>query len=48
MGSGFLEFDSSRLLRCVRMRIAAINFQLPIDTATKSIMRNHSAHGPLD
>jgi hypothetical protein len=42
------EFDGSGLLRGMRMRIAAIDFQFPINTPAESVMRNHSAHGPLD
>src|ERR1700752_4201403 len=42
------KFDNLGLLRGVRMRIATINFQLAIDTANEPVVRNHSAHGPLD
>ena len=32
----------------MRMRIAAIHFQLPINIPTKPIVRNHSANGAFD
>src|SRR5438309_6565971 len=35
-------------LRGVRMRTAAVNFQLSINRATEPIMRNHPAQGPVD
>ncbi len=45
---GPLKFDSFGLLRGVRMRIAAIHFQLPINMPTEPIVRNHSADGAFD
>jgi hypothetical protein len=40
--------DDLRLLCGMGMRIPPINFQFPIDCATQPIVRDHSAHGPLD
>src|SRR6516162_5340938 len=48
IGSGRLNFHSLGLLRCMGMRIAAIDFQFPIHVPAKSIVRNHSAHGAFD
>src|SRR5258706_15047598 len=42
------EFDDLGLLRGMRVRITAINFQLPINMPTEPIVRNHSPHGTLD
>src|SRR5207248_10760534 len=41
-------FRSLRLLGQMRMRIAAINFQLPINGSTQTVVRDHSAHRALD
>src|SRR5450755_2677781 len=32
----------------MRMQIAAINFEFPINGAAETVVRNHSAHGPFD
>jgi hypothetical protein len=32
----------------MRMQIAAINFELPINGAAETVVRNHSAHGSFD
>ena len=42
------ERDIRRLLRGVRMQIAAVNLELPINGASEFGMRNHSADGALD
>src|SRR5262245_59719220 len=43
-----LSCGSFGLLRGVRMRIAAIHFELSINMPTEPIMRNHPADGAFD
>jgi len=42
------ELDRLRLLRAVRMGFSAVNLELSINRAAKSVVRNHSADRSLD
>src|SRR5438445_4567366 len=42
------QYHRRWLLRCVRVSIASIYFEFPVNGAAESIVRNHSAHRSLN